>query len=97
MARKEIIVRYFCLWCAMLASLLVSAQETDVWNTTYKRIEQSIRKPMFANQSYNIKDFGARVDANAAENHERLHDGDQRGHGKRDPGRGGNEAGGRDP
>ena len=72
MTRKEIIVRYFCLWCAMLVSVLLSAQETDVWHTTYKQIEQSIRKPMFANQSYNIKDFGARTDATAAENQKAI-------------------------
>ncbi|MBO7103251.1 MAG: glycoside hydrolase, partial [Bacteroidaceae bacterium] len=74
MARKEIIVRYFCLWSAMLVSVLASAQETDVWNTTYKQIEQSIRKPMFANQTYNFKDFGARIDATAAENQKAINE-----------------------
>ena len=74
MAKKEIMVRYLSLCCAMLVSVLVSAQETDVWNTTYKQIEQSIRKPMFANQSYNIKDFGARTDATAAENQKAINE-----------------------
>ncbi len=74
MERKEIMVRYLSLCCAMLVSMLVSAQETTVWNTTYKQIEQSIRKPMFANQSYNIKDFGARTDATAAENQKAINE-----------------------
>ena len=39
MIRKEIGARYFSVLCAMLVSVLVSAQETDVWNTSYKQIE----------------------------------------------------------
>ena len=44
------------------------AQQSDAWTTDYLRIEQSIRKPVFANRSVLITNYGAATNLDAATN-----------------------------
>lgn len=48
--------------------------QTDVWNTTYKQVEQGIRTPEFADKSFVITKYGASTKASAAKNQKAIND-----------------------
>lgn len=52
----------------LVASLTVSAQATDAWQTHYPEVERSIRAPELYNKEYDITRYGASPTADAAKN-----------------------------
>ena len=58
------------LMLCLLAPAMAHAQQWD--DALYKQIEQSIRVPQFANQTYLITKYGAKTDAPAAKNQKAI-------------------------
>lgn len=44
----------------------------DIWNTEYKKVEQSIRVPQFSEKTYLITKYGAKTTASAAQNQKAI-------------------------
>ena len=58
---------------AMALMLALGAQaQSNVWETTYKQVEKSIRMPEFADKSFPITKYGAKTTATAAQNQKAI-------------------------
>ena len=61
---------FLLLMCALIAPITIVAQGWD--EAKYKQIEQSIRVPQFADKTYSITKYGAKVDNTAAVNQKAI-------------------------
>ena len=50
------------------------AQTDDAWNMDYKRIEQSIRQPVFADRTFLVTDNGVSAANDAARNQKAINE-----------------------
>ena len=62
---------FLLLMCALIAPITIVAQGWD--EAKYKQIEQSIRVPQFADKTYSITKYGAKVDNQSSTPSWRLH------------------------